>query len=122
MLGKKYKPCNKSAVWTPHFQEILVNGIVHGRKQGHPKAASRLSRRKLWEMSRCISDNLELCDHVSESLDINQSYRNFKDSGTAVNGRLPVKAAVIEILGNWPPNKGDDSFGLLELPEMKINR
>ena len=42
-------PSNLCAVVTPQKQEILINGVLQGRKQEDPRGASCVSRRKMWE-------------------------------------------------------------------------
>lgn len=41
-------PSNLTAVYTPKFQETLINGVLQGRKQFDPRGASRLARRSMW--------------------------------------------------------------------------
>ena len=38
------KGSNLSAVWNPGLQEILINGVLQGRKQTDPRGASAISR------------------------------------------------------------------------------
>jgi len=103
-----FKPSNKSAVWSPYFQEVLINGIVQGRKQTHSAAPSRLSRRRMWEaVCRVIVD----LDHEASPLPSSRTYRHFKTYGTPAAARKKVKADVIAVLGNWPRNVEDESFG-----------
>jgi tRNA-specific adenosine deaminase 1 len=42
---------NLSALHTPRRQEILVNGVLQGRKQYDPRGASSASRRGLWRLA-----------------------------------------------------------------------
>lgn len=42
---------NLSALYTPRRQEILVNGVLQGRKQYDPRGASSASRRGLWRLA-----------------------------------------------------------------------
>lgn len=42
---------NLSALYTPRRQEVLVNGVLQGRKQYDPRGASSASRRGLWRLA-----------------------------------------------------------------------
>jgi tRNA-specific adenosine deaminase 1 len=109
----KYVPCNKSVIWTPYFEEILVNGVVQGRKEHDIKGASAVSRRKIWalgkEVTRKETRNHRLRDVFAES-----SYRDVKRSlgGKETWRRRRVKDMVTEKLDGWVSNEGDDQFSI----------
>jgi tRNA-specific adenosine deaminase 1 len=104
-----FKPSKKSAIWTPHFQEIVINGILQGRKRGDPAASSRLSRRRMWKAACSVAHQLGLHDvHLKH----HPTYGEFKTSGIVADARNDVKASVVQVLGNWLRNDGDDSFGI----------
>jgi tRNA-specific adenosine deaminase 1 len=107
VVSEPFKPSNKSAIWTPHFQEIVINGILQGRKRSDPAAPSRLSRRRMWEAASSVAHQLA-SDIVH--LKGRPTYGEFKTFGIVANARNDVKASVIQILGNWLQNEGDDSF------------
>lgn len=50
---------NISAVWTPHLEETLINGVLQGRKQTDRKGASALSRVQIWKF---LLDTINLFD------------------------------------------------------------
>ncbi|KAK1055504.1 hypothetical protein LTR74_015644, partial [Friedmanniomyces endolithicus] len=57
---------NLSALWTRSGKlEVLINGVLQGRKQFDPKGASCVSRRRIWESVREVlttMDEAGLCD------------------------------------------------------------
>jgi tRNA-specific adenosine deaminase 1 len=53
------KSSNISAVWTPSVQETLINGVLQGRKQDDPRGASAVSRKRMYDLAYCISNQLD---------------------------------------------------------------
>jgi tRNA-specific adenosine deaminase 1 len=107
IVCEPFKPSNKSAIWTPRFQEIVINGILQGRKRSDPAAPSRLSRRRMWKAACSVAQQLGLINDHLKGL---PTYGEFKTFGVVANARNQVKTSVIQILGNWLRNDGDDSF------------
>ena len=107
--GKMLKGSNVSAVWTPDFQETIINGVLQGRKQGDPRGASVVSRIRTW---RVLSD---ICKQLSISLytlfTSGSTYSDFK-SIASLSQRETVKARVRkEALRGWIQNV-EDNFDL----------
>jgi tRNA-specific adenosine deaminase 1 len=107
---QKMKPSNVTAVYTPHFQETLIGGVLQGWKQGDPRAASAIARKSMW---RGIVDVAEvLGSPVLLQSACQPSYGEFKAS-PALEARRRVSNEVKErALQGWIPNVGDEGFGL----------
>lgn len=54
------KGSNISAVWSPHLQETLINGVLQGRKQTDRMGASALSRTKILDLLRETTNLIDL--------------------------------------------------------------
>lgn len=109
---QKMKPSNVTAVYTPHIQETLIGGILQGRKQGDPHAASAISRKSMWRLFVDVAEVLGSPILLrSASL---PSYGEFKAS-LALEARRRVLNEVKECaLQGWIPNSGDEDFSLDE--------
>lgn len=59
-LTGETKGCNISAVWNPHIQETLINGVLQGRKQTDPRGASALSKSRVFSLFLEIHSVLEM--------------------------------------------------------------
>ena len=107
---QKIKPSNVTAVYTPHFQETLIGGILQGRKQGDPQAASAIARKSMW---RSFVDVAEvLGSPVLLRSACQPSYGEFK-ANRALEARRRVSNEVKEhTLQGWIPNVGDEDFSL----------
>lgn len=93
------KGSNISAVWNPHLQETLINGVLQGRKQIELKGASALSNMKMSELfikasSCCDTPSAEVVMKIS-------TYRDLKGS-LPLRDRQHVKTRVKETaLPGW---------------------
>ena len=54
------KGSNISAVWNPGLQEILINGVLQGRKQTDSRGASAISRMMMLQTSAEIHKQIEI--------------------------------------------------------------
>ncbi|RMY52489.1 hypothetical protein D0863_14247 [Hortaea werneckii] len=105
---------NISTFSTPHRQEILINGVLQGRKQSDPKGASTVSRRRMWQdvaaLAAAVGDTEGLVKHgVLDS----SSYASLK-AGAVLEARSGVKKLVREeALKGWQRNYGDEDWGLV---------
>jgi len=106
----KVKGSNVSAVWTPYGQEVLINGILQGRRQGDLMGASMLSRRRSWKMVREIIFALSFdtgCPELKDAVGA-MTYEELKAS-PLLEERRRVKAETIDrALTGWIRNEGDD--------------
>jgi tRNA-specific adenosine deaminase 1 len=103
-------PSNKSAVWTPYTKEVIIGGILQGRKQSDPRGACAISRKQIWHAARDAVDQME--PHHNSKLLKSATYRNLK-AADALQGRRQVKQDVISVsLHGWNVNEGDSDFSL----------
>lgn len=108
--GMQVMPSNLSTLYTPRRQEILINGVLQGRKQLDPKGASCVSRKVLL---RSVLDVAVMAGTLaSTSAWGKRSYREMKLS-KALEEREQVKKLVkTESLKGWRRNEGDDDWAL----------
>lgn len=94
------KSSNTSAVWTPHVQETLINGVLQGRKQNDPRGASAVSRKRMHDLGSCVSNQL---DKYSASAVVRSDF-------IAISQRRLVKDDVTRMaLKGWIRNCHDGS-------------
>lgn len=101
---------NISILSTPRRREILINGVLQGRKQFDPKGASCASRRALWKATldvAIVAGIPALVDALEKS-----TYSEVKGTKD-LESRAQVKSDVIEVaLKGWKRNVGDEGWGL----------
>lgn len=107
-VGESLASSNISAAWTPHFCETLIGGTIQGRKQFSVKGASRVCKRRKWNLALSIAAMLG--EKTLEEVLGKATYREVKKSPSAEN-RSRVKNDVKDVLGGWPSNDGGDGFG-----------
>lgn len=101
---------NLSAVYTPRRQEVLVNGVLQGRKQLDPKGASCVSRKMLWKSVLEIA--LLIGAPALTSTLRKRTYLQMKDSDV-LKGREGVKRDARDLaLMGWTRNHGDEQWSL----------
>ncbi|KAK5009457.1 hypothetical protein LTR28_000970 [Elasticomyces elasticus] len=112
--GEELVPSNLSSLCTPWRQEMLINGVLQGRKQFDPKGASTVCRRSMWRLVAQVvvatavatgSRRTEPLDRILEK----RTYRQVKDAND-LEGRKRVKVAVQDVLGGWVRNDGDENW------------
>lgn len=108
--GKPSVSSNLSALYTPRRREILVNGVLQGRKQLDPKGASCASRRLLW---KDVLDTARLVGFPALVSALGKrSYAEMKLCALLV-GRASVKRDAQKIsLKGWKRNEGDEQWSL----------
>ncbi|KAK1063854.1 hypothetical protein LTR74_009184 [Friedmanniomyces endolithicus] len=114
--GKGAVGSNLSALWTRSGKlEVLINGVLQGRKQFDPKGASCVSRRRIWESVREVLttvDEAGLCD--SEALRLVRdctTYEHLK-ACRPLQARERVKRDARNLaLRAWTRNIGDAHWG-----------
>lgn len=108
--GEILVPSNLSALYTPLRQEVLINGVLLGRKQFDVKGASCVSRRVMWKsvlVVAGVAGSPALVDVLRTS-----TYRGVKDSA-ALRWRREAKRRTIETaLQGWERNAQDHDWGL----------
>lgn len=101
---------NLSAVYTPRQREILVNGVLQGRKQLDPKGASCLSPKLVWKSVLEIALLVGM-PALASALG-KRSYSEMK-SCELLRGRERVKKDAREIsLRGWRRNEADEHWSL----------
>lgn len=103
---------NLSAVYTPHFQETIIGGVLQGRKQFDPRGASRLCRKSLWRAVADVAALLAVPVLVKATMGVR--YQDVK-AGELLSGRRCVEEDMKGKDGplrGWRRNEGDDGFRL----------
>ncbi|KAI9641919.1 hypothetical protein NHQ30_009787 [Ciborinia camelliae] len=99
--------------------ETLVNGALQGRKQFDVRGASRVCRRRGWEVgievlgaitARKMDGGQEMVERLRSCLVVDR-YGDLKGS-EMLGERRRVKEEVRGCLGGWVKNEGDDGFGV----------
>ncbi|KJX95980.1 trna-specific adenosine deaminase like protein [Zymoseptoria brevis] len=104
---------NLSAMYTPGSREILINGVLQGRKQLDPRAASCVSRRMVWKSVLDVA-MLAGISLFTEALRKKRTYAEMKGCNV-LEGRARVKKDVKEMaLKGWVRNEGDEAWELDE--------
>ena len=99
---------NLSALWTPKRQEILVNGVLQGRKQFDVRGASVTSRRGLWKLALEVAVAAGM-PAVLDKLN-KTTYGQAKESANDSRKEAKEKALGIALAG-WKRNERDDNWG-----------
>ncbi|PSN67900.1 hypothetical protein BS50DRAFT_351607 [Corynespora cassiicola Philippines] len=104
--AQKAMASNLSAVWTPHWEESLIGGVLQGRKQFDPRGASRVCRRSLWKIGADIAA-VAAIPALTEAIR-RGAYGEVK-AGAMLGARRKVKDEVkARSLKGWIKNSGDD--------------
>ncbi|OQO00800.1 hypothetical protein B0A48_13487 [Cryoendolithus antarcticus] len=100
---------NLSALWTPRKSEVLINGVLQGRKQFDPKGASCVSRREMWKLAHEVAEACgarELCEVLHENT-YGGAKRAMRGEREGVKDEVRRKA-----LQGWRSNEGDEDWSL----------
>ncbi|KAK5122234.1 hypothetical protein LTR85_004144 [Meristemomyces frigidus] len=101
-------PSNLSGLYTPKRLEVLVNGVLQGRKQNDPRGASCVSRRRMWEAACAVAEGFSMPAGLSTF----GSYEELKNSKMLAH-REKVKLDVRRsALKGWKKNVGDEEWSL----------
>lgn len=104
--GCQSVPSNLSVMHTPQRQEVLINGVLQGRKQTDSRGASCVSRRLMWESVNEIIRSART-PAAAEVLNV-QNYAELQQH-PLLEGRELVKRDVRSTgLQGWKQNVGDD--------------
>ena len=93
------KGSNVSAVWIPHHQETLINGVLQGRKQTDQRGASALSRMQTWNLVMEIVGLLDV-PALTNMLE-RPSYLDMKNSQNLEQRRHVKEVVKSEALKGW---------------------
>jgi tRNA-specific adenosine deaminase 1 len=100
---------NLSALWTPRRQEILVNGVLQGRKQFDIRGASITSRRGLWKLAL----EATAMAGVPAVLGIlnKKTYGQAKEAANDERREAKEKTLKVALMG-WKRNERDHGWGV----------
>jgi tRNA-specific adenosine deaminase 1 len=102
---------NLSALYTPRRQEILVNGVLQGRKQYDPRGASSASRRGLWRLALEVAVMVGTPAIVKT---LNQpTYAMVKEDANRAREEVKQMAWDKALMG-WKRNERDDAWSVEE--------
>ena len=104
--GIQPKSSNKSALWTSRVQQVVVNGVLQGRKQTDIRGASVASRLNLGRTLAAIASTLTLSRF--EQIASAKTYAEAKQSKLLEERRRVKQAVLDEALTGWIPNVADD--------------
>ncbi|KAF2199111.1 hypothetical protein GQ43DRAFT_465078 [Delitschia confertaspora ATCC 74209] len=102
-------PSNLSAVYTPHFQETLIGGVLQGRKQFDPRGASLICRKSMWSAVAGIAALAGMPVLVEALKGV--SYRDVKRASILEVRRDAKNEVKKRVLKGWMDNEGDGEFG-----------
>ncbi|KAK6429841.1 hypothetical protein LTR95_014013 [Oleoguttula sp. CCFEE 5521] len=100
---------NLSALWTPRKSEVLINGVLQGRKQFDPKGASCVSRREMWKLAREVAE--ASCVRETREALREATYAGVKRAmrGERAKTKDEVKKTALK---GWRTNGRDEDWGL----------
>jgi tRNA-specific adenosine deaminase 1 len=100
---------NLSALCTPRRQEVLINGVLQGRKQCDVRGASCVSRRAMWRLALGVA----MAAGMPELVDMLRK-RTYGETKRALGKeREEVKERAKGVaLNGWRRNEGDDGWTL----------
>lgn len=104
------KSSNICAIWNPHIQETLINGVLQGWKQSDPRCASSISRMRLVGKALAVYEVLEN-DRAGSTTAPFGTYQDFKNSELVRDRRRVKQDSIARALVGWVPNV-QDSFPL----------
>jgi len=107
---------NRSCVYTPRCSEVLINGVLEGRRLHDPSGASCTSRRSMWNSALDVATAVGLPS--LEPLMKGSTYAEVKTVKT-LQGRERVKEDVKGLaLKGWVKNTGDDGWTLRDIAAL----
>ena len=97
---------NVSAVYTPHVEESLINGVLQGRKPTDPRGGSAFSNARMWKAASSVMTMME----ISALRELSQfsTYREVKGSKSLADRRQVKEQTKIVALRGWVRNIEDD--------------
>ena len=122
---------NISALSIPTRTEVLINGVLQGRKQHDPKGASSVSRRRMLDDVRAVQNTLSLPSDTitptstptatsqdvatargyASSVDASgHTYRSLKSSQAFADRRAVKQDVWNTALMGWKRNEGDEDW------------
>lgn len=109
--GEEMVSSNLSAMWTPMRREVLINGVLQGRKQMDPKGASCVCRRRMSENVLEVAAKPG-CEEVMALLGKDSTYAQIKGSQMLEEREKSKTHARETGLKGWMRNEGDEDWRL----------
>ena len=107
---QKYVASNTSTVYTTYNREVLVNGVLQGKRQKDAHGASSICRRNLWQSVMEALSHSRFSDAAIKWSEI--SYEDLKND-SIMAARMKVKADVqTTVLHGWIKNVRERPFTL----------
>lgn len=104
------KPSDRACVHFMSTTEVIINGVLSGFKRSDPRAASAVSRRRLWEQALRVSD--ALASPTLTTALCQSTYEEVKNSHL-LKFRTDCKHAVTSTnLSPWASTTVDKDWGL----------
>lgn len=102
---------NAAAAWSASgLDESIIGGVIQGRKPFDTRGASRMSRRRMWVLTKELAAKLNDTD-VQHQLSAH-TYRDVKTGPLLVERRqMKVNAHEVALKG-WVKNEGDSDFSI----------
>lgn len=124
--NERSKAGNVTSIWIvgragkgTEASEVLINGVKQGWRQNSEdfRKASVVCRENVWRKGRKVVEFLRGLDGyemIAEDLQRLLSLRSYAElKGSLLQSRRAhAKKLVIDILGHWYPNRGDEGWGL----------
>ncbi|KAI9702221.1 MAG: hypothetical protein M1820_006303 [Bogoriella megaspora] len=107
--GQKLTASNLSAVWSPHWEETLIGGILQGRKKGDLRGASKLCRRSMLQAVVEVTTLAGLAA-LRQDLLSSKRYKDFKLSNLCEERRVVKNHVKDGTLRGWIRNNDDDDW------------
>ncbi|RGP68082.1 trna-specific adenosine deaminase 1 [Fusarium sporotrichioides] len=109
----KISASNLAATWSSSgFEENIIGGVIQGRKAFNTNAASRMSRRSMWEAARGLADRLGIGCSVTALYLKSGTYRDVKQGQLTAHRRRVKEEAREAALVGWIRNDGGSDFQL----------
>lgn len=113
------KPSNIAAHWNPYQEETIIGGVLQGYnfKKVGAKAASSVSRRRMWEALMELESYLDHDDKRNEKIDESRPWKDLKMDDRLLDRRDAkelIRKVVLMKGEPWVENRGDDDWALVE--------
>ncbi|GAM88227.1 hypothetical protein ANO11243_062580 [Dothideomycetidae sp. 11243] len=109
------RPAEKAIVSVAERHQVVINGVLQGRRKDDHRAAAELSRRRMWELAREVATALMQRGDARECLALlvgARTYADIKDCEALAERRTAKKYAVERALQGWNGDKTDRDWGL----------
>lgn len=103
---------NLAATWSlSGFEENIIGGVIQGRKAFKTDAASRTSRRSIWEAASDLAERLDKYSATARYV-TSSTYRDVKQGQLTIHRRRVKDETRETALVGWIRNDGGSDFQL----------